>query len=157
MSGKLRLRTNAGGSLTLEVPDDLTTDEVMVLAKGSVYSKDETYSKAEVDALLAVETIVPTLLNGWVAYGGGFDPFEARKVNGVVHIAGLIKDGTVTSGTVLFVMPVGWRPAQTKIVCAYTSGNITARVDAAGSGNVSANALVNPGWLSIDITYIAVN
>jgi hypothetical protein len=50
----------------------------------------------------------PTLLNGWVTYSTAWGVPAYRKVNGVVYMRGLIKDGLIN--TDLFVLPAGYRP-----------------------------------------------
>ena len=56
--------------------------------------------------------IAPTLLNGWVDYGGLSAPAGYHKdALGYVHLRGDIKSGTTTPFTTLFTLPVGYRPA----------------------------------------------
>lgn len=58
--------------------------------------------------------IALTLLNGWVNFdtaAGGLATAAYRRVNGVVYLRGTIKNGSLTSGTALFVLPEGFRPA----------------------------------------------
>lgn len=55
----------------------------------------------------------PTLQNGWYNNGGtsavaGYK----RDSSGFVHIKGEIIGGTVTSGTLIFQLPVGYRPSE---------------------------------------------
>jgi hypothetical protein len=98
----------------------------------------------------------PTLLNNWVNYGGGFnnagyykDPF------GVVHLRGLIKDGTTTLGTALFTLPTGYRPVAQELFTV-TSGSALGRVDVLTTGNVVIN-VGSSSWLSLDgLTFRAV-
>ena len=108
------------------------------------------------DAMAAVEVpgmpeawVSPTLLNSWVNYGGEFntagyykDPF------GRVHLRGLIKDGTATAGTVLFVLPSGYRPSATE-VCSTLSNAAAADVQVAANGDVKILIGSNV-WLSLD-------
>lgn len=55
--------------------------------------------------------IYPTLQNSWVAYNGGFDvPSYFKDPNGYVHIRGFMKSGSVAVPTLLFTLPVGYRP-----------------------------------------------
>jgi len=55
--------------------------------------------------------IAPTLLNGWVNYGGTEDPVGYMKDTlGFVHIRGMIKSGVTTPGTLIFNLPPGYRP-----------------------------------------------
>jgi len=54
----------------------------------------------------------PTLLNSWVNTGGAWTPARYRhEPGGVVRLEGLIQNGTTTSGTDLFVIAAGFRPA----------------------------------------------
>jgi len=56
----------------------------------------------------------PALLNSWVNYDAGHASAQYRKHNtGVVEIKGLIRDGT-TGQVEIMVLPVGYRPAQTR-------------------------------------------
>lgn len=50
----------------------------------------------------------PAFGNGWVNFGGTHSVAKFRKQNGVVHIQGLIKLGTL--GTPAFTLPTGFRP-----------------------------------------------
>jgi len=51
----------------------------------------------------------PTLLNSWVNYGGSWGTAGFYKDSfGIVHLTGLIKDGTANS--IIFTLPVGSRP-----------------------------------------------
>lgn len=53
----------------------------------------------------------PALQNGWVDYDPATRAASFYKDrNGRVHIAGIIKSGTVTSGTTIFTLPAGSRP-----------------------------------------------
>jgi hypothetical protein len=54
----------------------------------------------------------PTLQNSWVNYGSGHE--DAGFIKGrdsYVTLSGVIKDGTITSNTLLYTLPVGFRPA----------------------------------------------
>jgi hypothetical protein len=65
--------------------------------------------------------IAPTLLNSWVNYGGGTTPAGYYKDSfGIVHLRGLIKDGTLASAA--FVLPAGYRPVNQEDFCQITSG-----------------------------------
>lgn len=54
--------------------------------------------------------IVPTLQNGW---SSGFIPAFRRDQFGVLEFRGTIGSGTTTKDTVLFTLPVGYRPTTT--------------------------------------------
>lgn len=50
-----------------------------------------------------------TLLNSWLAYGGGYVTPRYRKVNGIVYIEGLLAVATLI-GNHIATLPVGFRP-----------------------------------------------
>jgi hypothetical protein len=53
--------------------------------------------------------IIPTLLNGWVAYGGIYSsPKYYIDSIGIVHLKGAVKSGTISS--TIFTLPNGYRP-----------------------------------------------
>lgn len=86
----------------------------------------------------------PTLLNGWTNTGGGSEAASFIKgLDGFVRISGIIGNGTVTAGTPLFVLPVGFRPAGRCFFASYgfTSGGAYAttviRVDADGTVRIT--------------------
>jgi len=81
-------------------------------------------------------TYEPTLLNSWVNYGDGFAAAEYWKdSDNVVHITGLIKDGGVADGTVIFTLPVGFRPGLKELFPSTLSSG-TGRIDVNDNGNV---------------------
>lgn len=95
----------------------------------------------------------PTFMNGWTQYGGEWNPLEYRKVNDdTVEFRGLTKAGSTTSGTVLFVLPVGFRPPNTLIGITMFDGSpdIIGRVDIRANGEVAINGSTGtPGlWIS---------
>ena len=100
------------------------------------------------------------LQNGWSHYESGFrEAFYYQTQNHIVYIDGVICGGTTASGTLLFTLPAGMRPANTVIrtimttdssyaaiylatIYIYTDG--TVKIGSLGSGNVK-NALLNLG------------
>lgn len=76
----------------------------------------------------------PALLNAWAVYGASFTPPGYYKdPDGVVHLRGLIKDGTV--GLVAFTLPPGYRPSGTLIFSSITSTG-AGRLDVLATGDV---------------------
>ncbi|GAA3410381.1 hypothetical protein ACFFNY_21860 [Paenibacillus hodogayensis] len=55
--------------------------------------------------------IAPTLVNSWVAYSGLLIGY-VKDIFGFVHLRGIIAGGATTFGSVIFTLPVGYRPAQ---------------------------------------------
>ena len=98
----------------------------------------------------------PTLLNSWVNYDTvNYKSASFYKdMEGNVHIFGSIKDGTATSGTDLFVLPVGFRPSHAHVFqCpndnAGTFGSTQVQVTADGVVELVGNAAGNTR-LSLD-------
>lgn len=91
--------------------------------------------------------IAPTFLNGWVDYGPGFQVAQYRRVDDVVSIRGLIKDGSL--GVSAFDLPAGFRPPARLIFAVDTGTYAHGRVDIGTSGQVfiiagsTANVSIN--------------
>lgn len=94
--------------------------------------------------------IVPALLNSWVAFGA---PYAAaahyRRINGVVYLAGLIKNGVTTSGTVLFNLPAGFRPLAQLYRITGSAGAL-AVIEVKANGDVIATSS-SSGSLVLDV------
>jgi len=55
----------------------------------------------------------PALLNGWTTPGAASQAPGYRKTPwGEVQMRGTVKDGTMTNGTVILILPEGYRPAK---------------------------------------------
>ncbi|WP_028593335.1 hypothetical protein [Paenibacillus assamensis] len=89
--------------------------------------------------------IIPSLMNGWIAYKDGFlNPRYYKDEYGVVHIEGLIKGGAVAATTNLFLLPPEYRPTGTLIfsvvgLSGTTSVPTMIRVDVTHDGRVIIN------------------
>jgi hypothetical protein len=78
----------------------------------------------------------PTLQNGWVNFGAPLATVGYRKdTHNYVRIKGTIKDGTVTVNTVLFTLPVGYRPSEHRYFAVYSS-SVTGSVVVYNTGAV---------------------
>lgn len=77
--------------------------------------------------------------NDWVNYEDESGTVEQGKYlllpDGFVICYGTIKDGTVTDGTTLFTLPVGYRPAK-QIVTVGATQTAFARIDVEPDGDV---------------------
>ncbi|WP_096224903.1 pentapeptide repeat-containing protein [Geobacillus sp. FJAT-46040] len=94
--------------------------------------------------------IAPTLLNGWVNYGSGYETASYYKdALGFIRLKGLIKGGTM--GAAAFVLPAEFRPSARKIFTVLTAGGV-GRVDIDTSGNVLIMnyGTASNGWVSLD-------
>jgi hypothetical protein len=103
-------------------------------------------------ALTPEAWIAPTLLAGWVNYGAPYDNAGYRKEpTGLVRLRGVIKNGTIANGTVLFNLPVGYRPSAQRSIPSYQGGADDAiRLEVATNGDVSATGLANNFNLLLD-------
>jgi len=125
-----------------------------VLAYDSASGK---YAPSATGGVGAGSWVTPTLLNSWVDFGGAFATAQYRKDSfGVVHLKGLIKDGTTTSATVLFTLPTGHRPTLQRVFVTSTStAGTSARVDVEADGDVSIQS-GSATYLSLDgISFLA--
>ena len=94
--------------------------------------------------------IAPTLLNSWVNHSADAQPASYFKDEfGFVHLKGLIKNGVTTNATVLFILPVGYRPQfNTYFIVQDSDGFANIFITSAGNVGIQNNA-VNP-WLSLN-------
>lgn len=89
------------------------------------------------------------LQNSWIDFGGAYGGAAYMKDNeGVVHLRGLIKDGTTTAGTLLFTLPVGYRPPAMEMIIVVTDGAFCA-LNIASNGQVSLALAAGAGYLSL--------
>lgn len=103
------------------------------------------------------------LKNLWVDFGGSWAKAGWTKdAQGVVHLKGLIMDGIVAVNTLIFTLPVGFRPKENTICSVPTYDGISlthGRVDVMLNGNVNAGNQDNnlrTTWVSLDgISFIA--
>lgn len=76
-----------------------------------------------------------SLSNGWSAAGSTWaSPVVRRQADGTVHLSGEIAPGTLTAGTTITTLPVGYRPA----------ADLTFRVPG-GSSTTGADLYVKSG------------
>lgn len=82
--------------------------------------------------------IAPTLLNGWLNYGNGYNNAGYYKDDlGIVHLRGLIKSGTLAQ--IVFYLPVGYRPLTTNMIGSISSNgtnDIATRLEIRNDGSV---------------------
>lgn len=98
--------------------------------------------------------IAPTLLNSWVNFGSTHeDVAYCKDSNGMVHIRGLVKNGTV--GTNAFVLPAGYRP-QNDLIFATLSNNAIGRITIDSTGGVELSNIGSNTWYSLNIPPFSV-
>lgn len=129
--------------------DAFATTALTALARTLLAASTASAARAAIGAAgSALEaSVAPTLLNGWVNFDAGFQTAAYYKDGfGVVHLEGLVKLGT--SGSVIFNLPAGYRPALHKhfsVVANAAAGDI--RVNTTGDVVHYAGSTT---WLSLD-------
>ena len=105
-----------------------------------------------VDSQMASKTqqsaIAPTLLNSFTNLGSLYSTVRYYKDElGIVHLLGTLSAPVSNIGSLIFNLPVGYRPAST-LLCNAT-GTIE-RIDIDASGNVrNGDAITVSGYLSL--------
>lgn len=138
------------------IPTAFTLIDLRSTGRGIAFGKVSEEDRMEI--ALDVELIgdllqevrqTPTMLNSWSDYGSGYEEASYWKdACGVVHIAGFISGGTIADGTVIFNLPVGYRPrASEKFIV--VSLNAVCIIDIYTNGNVTIRTGANSGWLSL--------
>lgn len=97
-----------------------------------------------------------TYQNSWASYNEGYAPASYYKdAMGVVHLEGLIKNGTV--GASAFTLPTGFRPGYRQIYPVLNSANNAVnRVDILTNGQVVPQSTANNGWVTLSgINFVA--
>jgi N-acetylneuraminic acid mutarotase len=99
--------------------------------------KLDTFGDVNISGKIPIENFTaPSLLNGWVNYDNTFSNAGFQKDNeNLVNLKGLIKNGNASSNTILFTLPVAYRPAE-RLVFITPSSAFLGRVDILPSGDV---------------------
>ncbi len=100
-----------------------------------------------------------TLLNGWVNNGGTVlkvSYYKDREER--VYLAGTMRFGSILNGTVLFTLPVGYRPAASEYFSVHNnSASAQIQVDANGNISLWGPANNNSGLCLSSISFRAGN
>jgi hypothetical protein len=93
----------------------------------------------------------PAFQNGFVNYGT-FTPARFRMSGGIVIVQAMVRNGT--AGTVIWNMPVGYRPGA-QILAAIVSGEppTGSRCDITVSGDLTCDSRNPQGWQAINLAY----
>jgi phage minor structural protein len=143
-SGLASIEVSSGGTLGNTVVLSLSQFSELYLPYGLYIDDSETIQTQNRG------WIAPTLLNGWVNFGSGYETAGYYKdALGFIHLKGVIKSGTM--GAAAFTLPVGYRPSYKKMFIVPTAGG-AGRVDVDTSGNVivvNYGSATN-GYVSLD-------
>ncbi|MEK5086840.1 phage tail protein [Paenibacillus sp. FSL M8-0228] len=107
--------------------------------------------------------LTPTLLNGWVVWVGSqgtYTPGYYKDSAGVVHLRGWVKDGVKAQATVIFRLPVGYRPSQRSLFTVYDSSDTgtnlkTSAVVVNVDGSVSVDAVSGTSVSFYQVSFLA--
>lgn len=95
----------------------------------------------------------PSLMNNWSQYSG-FETFGLYKDPfGFVHLQGLIRNGTTSTGTNIAFLPTSWRPANTQIFTAYAATAGSCRIDVGSDGYIRLNSSGVGSFISLNGLY----
>lgn len=131
----------------LPAASTLTGTEIVPVVQGG---QTRSTSAASIADLRKGVWQTPPLNTPWANYGDVFALAGYRRDAGRVQLRGLVKAGS--GGTVIFVLPVGFRPPAQQIYTAVSDSSTQARVDVKTNGEVlvSQPAAGVLGWLSLD-------
>jgi type II secretory pathway pseudopilin PulG len=119
-----------------------------VVTKGASTTSFHSVTSMYYPAGAATWTNMSSLGGGWVAYGGGFaTPAYTKGTDNLVTLKGLIRSGSTSSGTVIFTLPVGFRPSEQLLIVTF-SNNSTGRIDINTNGQIIFRNGSN-AWLSL--------
>ncbi|MFD2522899.1 Kelch repeat-containing protein [Emticicia soli] len=92
----------------------------------------------------------PILQNNWVRYSTAYSEAAYYKDNeSVVHLKGFLKNGVTTQNTILFTLPLGYRPTEIRVFTVASGDGTFGRIDVHPNGNVQFYSGVNT-YLSLD-------
>jgi hypothetical protein len=86
------------------------------------------------------------LQNGWVNLGAGWPTAQYRKVNDMVHIRGMVGNGTA-AGAPIFTLPAGFRPPSALQIATVTGSGVIGVTTLNTDGTVQASVGNNGSWM----------
>jgi hypothetical protein len=90
-----------------------------------------------------------TLVNGWTNFGAPYETVSYMiDTLGFIHLKGVASAGTKTGGTIIFTLPVGFRP-NAKIMCIGVTGGLVEQIYINADGTVVVGA-ISGSYFSFD-------
>ncbi|MGH8080135.1 MAG: hypothetical protein ACREP7_06130 [Lysobacter sp.] len=131
----------------LPTANALTGDEIVPVVQGGQTRRSTVAAVA--DARKGAWG-VPTLNAPWTNFGDVFAPAGYRKDGSRVQLRGVIKGGT--GGTVVFVLPVAFRPSAQLIMTTLSDAGAPTRIDIRANGEVFVGLppSAQVAWLALD-------
>jgi hypothetical protein len=109
--------------------------------------------KAELDRRATVPTsVAPTLTSGWV-HSATYAPARYYKHQGLVHLEGVVADGTDGSAATIFTLPAGYRPANSIRFNPESPGTTNSLIIVQANGRVIPWIISNTAALSLSGIY----
>ncbi|MBM4253016.1 MAG: hypothetical protein FJ146_13670 [Deltaproteobacteria bacterium] len=131
----------------------ISTDNVGIGSVAPTAALDVT-GNINVSGSIAIEDWnTPTFQNSWVNYGGTWEPAGYYKDKfGVVHLKGLIKNGTLNQAA--FTLPVGYRPNYGRHLATLSgNGNTACILYIYSDGTVVPSAVCSSTWTSLEVSF----
>lgn len=161
----VKIKGGSSGEISLTVPGVAGTNTLTLPASTGNAIVDDGSGNVNVSGTLNAATIEdsgwhavggtgePGFQNSWVNFSATFGDARFRKINGIVQMEGLVKNGTANN---IFTLPVGYRPYARIIKCTITNPNTYGRLDIASNGTV-VRVAGSASWFSIFARFVASN
>jgi hypothetical protein len=140
--------SDADGDTKVQVEESGDEDNIRFDVAGTERMRiDNNGNLTLVGTLQSEAFITPTLVNNWVNYGGDYAGAGYYKDSeGVVHLRGLIKNGTAS---LIMVLPVGYKPSG-RLIFTTNSNNNFQRIDVLSNGEVTLPISYGTAFLSLN-------
>ena len=85
--------------------------------------------------------------NSWEDYSGAYGPSMVTKLGCAITITGMVKNGVAIS--IIFTLPLGYRPSYKLIFTCMTNGGVIARVNVYANGAVQLH-IGDSAWVALN-------
>ena len=160
------------GSLTLELAsdievvnnlDEIVTGKALDATQGKIINDDLESHKADYATQIALKAnktqenfISPVFENGWTSTGGSTVLRYFKSTIGIVYLSGQARSGTISNGTVITTLPIGYRPTVPIIAASVRTNDGTyVRVDIGIDGAIKIYGLTATSDISINVAFRA--
>lgn len=100
-----------------------------------------------------------TLQNSWVAFSGTSATLKyIKSTDGLIHIYGSLSSGTITNGTIITTLPIGFRPSEiirAPLMVVNAGTPQLAEISVEPDGNVRINYVLANNQININFTFPA--
>lgn len=103
----------------------------------------------------------PALANGWLALAAGtYGLAVIKSIDGIVHVTGAIKSGTMTNGTIVGTLPTNFAPGQIiRVPIMHINAGVPTLAEMAidTSGNLIINYVTSNTQVEFNFSFPAAN